>query len=264
MRYKLAEDAKPQVLLLIVATVITIALWFIPFADYLVYPIRLFVTFIHEGSHAITAFLTGGSVQSLTIASDGSGVVYSAPAGWFGAVLTSSAGYLGSTAFGVLLLYLLRKSVSPRKVLFGCAAFVGVMLVVFGILSPLFNFLSLQVAYSSVAFTIIAGLTLTAGLLALARYASPRVANFAVAFLAVQCVLNSLSDLKTLFLINSPLIGSDMQTDAANMASATGLPGIVWVVVWIGISLLMISVGLRLYAVSQARRAGESVFEDPK
>ena len=53
MGYKLAEDAKPQVILLIIATVITIVLWFIPFADYLVYPIRLFVTFIHEASHAL-------------------------------------------------------------------------------------------------------------------------------------------------------------------------------------------------------------------
>ncbi len=262
MRYKLADDAKPQVLLLIIATVITIALWFIPFADYLVYPIRLFVTFIHEGSHALVAFLTGGAVQSLTIAADGSGVVYSAPSGFFGAVLTSSAGYLGSTAFGVLLLYLIRKAVSPTKILFGCAAFVGIMTVVFGILSPMFNFLSLQVAFSSIAFTIIAGLLLVAGLLALARYATPRAANFAVAFLAVQCVLNSLSDLKTLFLINSPLIGSDMQTDAANMANATGLPGILWVVIWIAISLFMISVGLRLYAVGKNRMKSDSVFED--
>jgi hypothetical protein len=262
MRYKLAEDAKPQVLLLIIATVITIALWFVPFADYLVYPIRLFVTFVHEGSHALTAFLTGGSVQSLTIAADGSGVVYSAPSGFFGAILTSSAGYLGSTAFGVLLLYLIRKAVSPSKILFGCAAFVGIMTVVFGILSPVFNFLSLQVAFSSIAFTIISGLLLTAGLLAIARYAKVRWANFAVAFLAVQCLLNSLSDLKTLFLINSPLIGSDMQTDAANMANATGLPGILWVVIWIAISILMISVGLRLYAVSKNRMTSESVFED--
>jgi hypothetical protein len=262
MRYKLAEDAKPQVLLLIIATVITIALWFVPFADYLVYPIRLFVTFVHEGSHALTAFLTGGSVQSLTIAADGSGVVYSAPSGFFGAILTSSAGYLGSTAFGVLLLYLIRKAVSPSKILFGCAAFVGIMTVVFGILSPVFNFLSLQVAFSSIAFTIISGLLLTAGLLAIARYAKVRWANFAVAFLAVQCLLNSLSDLKTLFLINSPLIGSDMQTDAANMANATGLPGILWVLIWIAISILMISVGLRLYAVSKNRMTSESVFED--
>src|SRR4051812_41788877 len=164
MKFKLADDAKPQVWLLLAATIITIALWFIPLGGYLVYPIRLFVTFIHEGSHALIAFLTGGSVQSLTIASDGSGVVYSAPSGWFGSILTSSAGYLGSTAFGVLLLLLIRRAVPSKYVLYGCSGFVAVMTVIFGTLSPMFSFLSLQVAFSSVAFTIIAGIALTAGL----------------------------------------------------------------------------------------------------
>lgn len=84
MRHRIAEDAKPQLLLLLLATVITLVLWFIPLAEYLVYPIRLFVTFIHESSHALIAVLTGGSVQSLTISMDGSGVVYSAPSSTIG------------------------------------------------------------------------------------------------------------------------------------------------------------------------------------
>ena len=261
-RHKIADDARPQLFLLLLATAITFVLWFIPYAEYLAYPVRLFVTFIHESSHALVAILTGGSVQSLTISADGSGVVYSAPSGWFGSVLTSSAGYLGSTAFGVLLLLLIRKTVPANYVLYGCAAFVAVMTTVFGILSPMFNFLSLQVAFSSVAFTIIAGIVLTAGLFALARFAKPRLANFAVAFLAVQCLLNSLSDLKTLFFINTPLIGSDIQTDAGNMAAATGLPGIIWVFIWIGLSLVMISLGLRIYAVSKGASKSETLFED--
>jgi hypothetical protein len=262
VKYKVAEDAKPQIALLIIATIITIALWFIPFADYLVYPIRLFVTFVHEGSHALVAFLTGGSVQSLSISSDGSGVVYSVPSGWLGQILTSSAGYLGTTAFGVLLLLLIRRVVSGRKILFGCAAFVGVMTLFFGVLSPIFNIFSLQVPFSSLLFTIFSGLFLTVGLFALGRYASARTANFAVAFLAVQCLLNSLFDLKTLFFINAPLIGTELQNDATNMANATGLPGIVWVFIWIGLSVLMISVGLRVYAVSQKKAQNDLPFED--
>ena len=75
MRYRLADDAKPQITLLLLATALTFVLWFIPFADYLVYPIRLFVTFVHEGGHALAAILTGGSVQSLTVAPDSSGLV---------------------------------------------------------------------------------------------------------------------------------------------------------------------------------------------
>lgn len=261
MKYKLAEDVKPQVTLLIIATIITIALWFIPFADYLVYPIRLFVTFIHEGSHALASLLTGGSVQSLTVSSDGSGVVQALTGNWLSVLVTSSAGYLGTTAFGVALLVLIRRAFSARVVLMISAAFVGIMTVVFGFLAPVWNVFSADVSLGSVAFTVISGALLSAGLFAIARFASAKWANFTVAFLAVQCVLNSLLDLKTLFFINAPFVGSHIHTDAANMAAATGLPAIAWVFIWIGISVLMISIGMRFYAVSKQKGQHDLPFE---
>lgn len=262
MRYTLAEDAKPKAALLLIATVATVVLWFIPYAEYLVYPIRLFVTFIHEGSHALIAVLTGGAVQSLTISADGSGVVYSAPSGFLGQILTSSAGYVGAAVFGVVMLALMRKNVSPNRILLGCGVFVGVMTLVFGIIAPIFNFLSLNVPFSSVAFTVFAGLVLTGILLAMARFASTRVADFAVAFLAVQCLMNALSDLKTVLFINAPLSGSDIQSDAGNMAAATGIPAFLWVVVWIAISLVVITLGLRMYANVKGVAKSDSVFND--
>ena len=51
-------------------------------------------------------------------------------------------------------------------------------------------------------------------------------------------------------------------TDAANMAAATGIPALFWVVIWIGISLVMLTVGLRLYAVSRGALAKDSLFEE--
>lgn len=262
MKYKVAEDAKPQLILLLVATVITIALWFIPFADYLVYPIRLFVTFIHEGSHALASVLTGSSVASLTVSTDGSGEVYSLPSNAFAALLISSAGYLGTTAYGTLLLVLIRRAYSARIVLAASAGFVGVMTVLFGLLAPAWNMFSAQVSLGSVAFTVVSGALLTVGLLAIAKYASQKVAHFALSFLAVQCLLNAFLDLKTLFFINAPLVGSDIHTDAANMAQITGLPGVVWVLIWIGISVLMISVGLRFYAYNQKSKQQDLPFAD--
>jgi|SRR5215203_581833 len=262
MRHRIAEDAKPQLLLLLLATAITLALYFIPLADYLVYPIRLFVTFIHESGHALVAVVTGGSVQSLTIASDGSGEVYSASSGMIGGLLTSSAGYLGTTAFGVLMLFLIRRSFSPNKILAALGIFVAAMTAIFAVISPIFNFLSLNTTFSSIAFTIVAGSLLAAGLVALGIYSKERVASFAVAFLAVQCLLNAALDLVNVFFINAPFVGANVHTDAANMAAATGLPGIVWVVIWMGISLVMLSLGLRLYAVKANKAsADDSVFE---
>ncbi len=262
MKYKVAEDAKPKLILLLIATLITIALWFIPYTEYLVYPIRLFVTFIHEGSHALMSFVTGSSVQSLTVSTDGSGMVYSLPSNWFAALLISSAGYLGTIAFGTLLLVLIRRDYSARIILTGSAIFVGAMTLVFGLIAPIWNIFSAQVTPGSVAFTVFSGALLIVGLLALAKYASPKVVQFALSFLAVQCLLNAFSDLKTLFFINAPLIGSDIHTDAANMAMATGLPAFAWVFIWIGISVLMLSIGLRFYAVSQKSANHDLPFED--
>lgn len=263
MRYKLAEDAKPQVWLLLVATAITVVLWFLPYGNWIVYPIRLFVTFIHESSHALMAVLTGGSVQSLTIAADTSGLTYSAPSGLVGGLLTSSAGYIGTTVFGVVMLYLIRKNFSPNKILTALGIFIGSMLLIFTVVSPFFNLFSLQVSVSSVLFTIVTGAVLTAALVALGVFSNMRLARFAVAFLAVQCLLNAVMDQVTLLLINSPFAAESIPNDAANMAKATHLPGIIWVVIWMGISLVMISVGLRLYAVNKARAtASDTVFED--
>ena len=69
MNYQIAEDAKPQLSLLLWATVASIALtgisWFFPLASYLFYPLQLFATFIHEGSHVLAAVLAGSPVLSM-------------------------------------------------------------------------------------------------------------------------------------------------------------------------------------------------------
>src|SRR3982751_737984 len=102
MRYRLAEETKPQAMLLAAATLISVLLWFIswylPVAAYIVYPLQLFATFIHESSHALAAFMTGNPVMSLTVSPDASGVVWSRSSG-LSSLFISSAGYLGATAF---------------------------------------------------------------------------------------------------------------------------------------------------------------------
>jgi len=259
MRYKIAEDVRPQLMLLLIATAITIALWFIPYADYLVYPIRLFVTFIHEGGHALAAILTGGSVQSLTVSPDSSGLVKAYSDSSIATLIFSSAGYLSAMAYGVLLLALIRWRVSPHKVLFGSGVFVALMTVVFGLLAPVWHIFSADVSFGSVAFTLFSGALITAGLIAAARYANLKWANFFVGFLAVQCLLNAVFDLKNLFVISAT---TNAHNDAMNMAQVTGLPAFAWILIWIGISVLMISVGLRVYVASQKGKQYDLPFED--
>jgi len=246
MRVSISRDARPQATTLLVAAAISIALWFIPFAEVLTYPFRIFVTFIHEGGHALAALVTGNSVASLSVAMNASGETYTSQGGFFSQILVASAGYLGSMAFGALLLVLIRRSVAARVVLIGSAAIVFALTLIFGLFKPLVTGNSL----SGIPFTLVAGVLLSIGLVALAKFASPRVATFFVSFLAVQCVLNALLDLKTVFFLSSPFAPS-VHTDAINMASATGIPAIFWTIVWIGIAFGILWFVMRLYIVSR-------------
>src|SRR5438046_5929645 len=110
MKYNISHDARPQAATLILAAIISVILWFIPFAEILTYPFRIFVTFIHEGGHAIAALLTGNSVESLSIATNASGETYTSQGGTISRMFVASAGYLGSMTFGALLLVLIRKT----------------------------------------------------------------------------------------------------------------------------------------------------------
>ncbi|HEY0367825.1 MAG TPA: M50 family metallopeptidase [Pyrinomonadaceae bacterium] len=228
---------------LLIAATISVVLWFIPFAEFLTYPFRIFVTFIHEGGHALAALLTGNSVASLSIATNASGETYTTQGGLISQIFISSAGYLGSMAFGALLLILIRKAVAARIVLLACGLYVFALTMIYGLIKPLFWLTGL----SGIPFTLLAGIFISVGLVLIARFASARVATFFVSFLAVQCVLNALFDLKTLLFMSSPFAGMAVHTDALNMARATGIPAIFWTVAWIALALGILWFAMRLY-----------------
>ena len=256
MKFKVARDARPQVNLLVMAAIISLVLWFIPFADWLVYPLRLFVTFIHEGSHVLAALLTGSSVQSLSVAPDGSGLVQSSGSTW-ATVIVSSAGYLGAVSFGALLLFLIRIGTRPNIILFFSSILIGVLTVVFGLLAPTLNIFAGTTSIFSIGFTVLAGAFITVMLFLAARFANGWWANFILSFLAVQCLLNAFFDLKNLFFISS--MTPYEHSDAVNMATATGIPSLVWVLVWLGISVAITWLALRVYSISR----NGSVSTDP-
>lgn len=232
MSFSIAHEVRPQVRVLLIALVVTLALGFIPFGGIITYPFRLFVTFIHEGGHALAALLTGSRVLGLQVAPNGSGLVYSIGGGWFSQLFVTSAGYLGAMLYGAALLALIGRAVAARVVLGSTALYVLGLTVGFGL---------------SNLFTVVAGFVLGALLLLAARYATLPIANFLVAFLAVQCVSGALFDLRTLISFSAPLTRGP-QTDAANMAALTGLPPLVWALVWTGLALVILVGALRTYA----------------
>ena len=249
MPIKIARDARPQVRTLLFAVALSVLLWFIPFAEVLTYPFRIFVTFIHEGGHALASIFTGNGVDYLLVRMNTS--VEMKPltqGGLFSSLLISSAGYLGAMLYGALLLVLIRRSTAARFVLTGSAGFILVMTLGYGLSSP---------------FTLVSGITLAALLLLAARFAGRRVASFLVSFLAVQCVLNAVFDLKTVFFMSSPF-APEMHSDAMNMAAATGIPAILWTIVWIAGAFFILSLALRTYSANRRSPMQEDLpFEDP-
>jgi hypothetical protein len=262
MKYRLAQDARPQAKTLLAVAAISVALWFIPFAEILSYPFRIFVTFIHEGGHAIAALLTGNSVASLSVAMNGSGETYTTQGGSVSQMFVSSAGYLGAMSFGALLLVLIRKAVAARIILYGSAGVILFLTTVFGFFKPIFSASADSWGgLTGIPFTLFAGMTLSFALFLLGKFTSTRVAMLVVSMIAVQCILNALLDLKTVFFLSSPF-ATAVPTDAVNMYNATGVPAIVWAVLWIALAFGILILALRLY-VSVRDRAFDAQKDLP-
>ena len=68
------------------------------------YPFRLFTTWVHECGHAVMTILVGGHVNSIVIEQNASGVTSSLiPEGRIAQGLVASAGYLGASIVGCAL-----------------------------------------------------------------------------------------------------------------------------------------------------------------
>lgn len=259
MKVMISREARPQALTLLAAAVISIILWFIPFAELLMYPFRIFVTFIHEGGHALAALLTGNSVHSLSVAMNASGETYTTQGGVVAQMFVASAGYISSMAYGALLLVLIRKAIAARIVLAGSAALILALTLIYGLIMPIVSWEAL----GGIPFTLVAGVLLSIGLAVVAKFASARAATFCVSLLAVQCVLNALLDLKTVFFLSSPFAPT-VPTDALNLANLTGVPALIWSVLWIAIAAGILWIAMRLYVVSRERATQPDLpFEEP-
>lgn len=233
--------ARPSRAPLLWATAITLALWFVPYSNYLLYPLRLFLTFVHESGHALAGLVTGVGVSSLHVRPDGSGVT------WVGESLawdwlTISGGYVGAALFGALLLQASRIGRPQNRgkiALYGASAYILLVTALWAH-NPFNNPHSVTPDF----FTPIVGVSLAAVLFCLARLASARIAEFAASFLAVQCGLNALGDLRSLLYMTSSGFGDN---DAVFMAQHYVVPSVVWAVIWAIIALVVLGASLRSY-----------------
>lgn len=210
-----------QIMLLIL--IVSLICWKMPFAHIFLYPFKLFVTTVHEACHALVARLTGGNVQMISIAPDESGLTLSA-----GGIrpLISMAGYLGTAIFGGMLIWWGKRPAEARFIL----QMIGTVI------------LALTVFYGGGGiFSFVSMLIIGAAILWISRKANDAACHMFLLMLAVQTTLNSVLDIQTLFLAS--VMGAQ-HSDARNMEAMTGIPAIVWSILWGAIALCILTFSL--------------------
>lgn len=189
------------------------SLWYTP----VVYPLKVFVVLLHEVSHGIVALATGGTVEAIVLDPDEGGACY-CPGG--NSFLTLSAGYLGSLVWGVLFLLAAESRRVRARALIGLTG--GVIL-------------ALTVLYLRGWFGVIYGLLFGAGLVASARLFSEGLNRAVVRVLGMTSALYVLLDIRSDILQRPHL-----RSDAAMLADLTGVPTLLWGLIWMAVALFVL------------------------
>jgi hypothetical protein len=196
-----------------IATGIVFILWNIPQLDFLLYPFRLFVTFVHEAGHSLMASFTGGGVESFTVLPDGTGFART----WGGnRALILPAGYLGAAFFGAGLFYAVNTVPFPRKIALALGTFIVII--------------SLFMGAQGIALII--GVLTGVALIFLSIRGSIELNMFVLNFLAIITGLNAALDV--IQLVGNTNIGlGNIQNDAAALAALTPpIPAAFWALLW--------------------------------
>jgi hypothetical protein len=212
-----------ELLGLLALGLVLILLWRVPGLGWVVYPFRLFGTFVHELSHGLAALATGGAFDRFVVNSDLSGLAWSAGGTRW---IVASAGYIGSAVFGALLL-LLGRALPARA-----------LLLLLGL-----AFALLCTFFVRNAFGAVTGLGLAAALLIAGVYLRGIWAELLLLVLALQLLLDGFASVFDLFWLSAR---GDVHTDANTLAALSGLPAPLWAVLWASFSAAVALAALRL------------------
>jgi hypothetical protein len=224
--------SSPGSRLLVVALLATLVLWNVPYGWIVLYPFKIFATWLHESAHGVVMLATGAGLERLEIFRDTSGLAHpsrgvSAPA----QALISSAGYMGTALFGALFLVLGRTDRGGRRVLLAVAAAMTITV----ILAIRNGFGAAAVGASALA------------LAAIAIWGGERLSAFMVSFLAAQSCINAVLDIRLLFGSVMVVNGrAHRQSDADTVARVIGGPPWMWAAMWLVWSFVLFYVALRL------------------
>lgn len=214
--------------ILVGAVVVTVVLYAIPYGQYVAYPLFLLSTYAHEMGHGLTALLIGGEFDAFVMSPDGSGQAYlRVPDNRIARAATAAGGLLGPSLLAAAFFGLARRSKTAHTglLLFGLATWLAFVLVVRNVFGWVFvGALAAVCTYLGVEST-------------------ARVAQVALAFMAVQLSLSVFSRRDYLFMESAGTGPSDV----AHMANALLLPYWIWGIVCGTISVLVLMFGIKAF-----------------
>ena len=211
MPKKKKSNTKKQIQELLIT--VGIAIFSIVFWNtFLIYPIKLFVIILHEMSHALAAFLTGGSIEYITISKELGGATYTTGGNEF---IIAFSGYLGSLAFGSVLFF---ASYNKKACIWICTI-ISFLLILF-----ITNFERGNITI------------LASAVYAILLYLSPRYFNSTIHTYLIRS-LGLISSMYVLVDIKDDLITfTDRVTDTQILEKLTNIPAILWGILWFTVS----------------------------
>lgn len=222
------------------ALLVVVILWNVPFFSTLLYPLRLFVTFIHEVGHIIAAVLTGGQPQGFVVYSNGAGVAYTA--GGLRAVILP-AGYIGTALFGASLFYIANIWEKTRVI----TRVLSYSLIGFSVIFTLPNLFGGLLALT---IGVVSGLLL----LELSRRGSD---NFNLLVLNVLAMITGLNAVLDVFhIVENPDVRGVVNNDAAAFSQqfAPWIPASVWALIWAAAAVALLAGAVYFSVIRPPRR----------
>lgn len=199
-------------------------LWTTP----LIYPLKLFVVFLHELSHGMMAVATGGRLDHFVVNGNEGGHAISIGGSRF---LILSAGYLGSLMWGGLILLIAARTNYDKA-----------LSVSLGLVTVL-----ITLVFTRNTFGIAFGMLFGTGLILAGKYVRESINDWMLRTIGFATCIYAILDIASDVLWRSAL-----KSDARMLAELTGIPTLIWGSFWI--LLAIVGTGFFLSLASRANK----------